>query len=595
MKRNVAGTRRLGPALIPWLLLLLHTPVLAAEIVECADPPTPATDPGAAVCAVEGSGSELLLVGDVLTPGVVYEGGGVRIDAGGTITCVGCECAGAPAATHVICPDAVVSPGLINAHDHVGWMHRAPWVASDEGVDPALRFEHRHDWRVGLREHPMVDPGAGNATLAEKTFGELRFVLGGATSTFGSGTTGGLLRNLDRDPGLGLAEAEYDTFPLGDASGSLLDGECGYPNPVVSIDPALGAYGPHVAEGVDTEARNEFLCLTGGRKDAVNPLDDRTALVHGIGLRAEDVQTMAERGMALIWSPRSNLSLYGDTASVTLMDALGVPIALGTDWIVSGSMNVLRELACADEFNATHLGGYFEDEALWRMATVGAAEALGADAAIGVLETGTTADVAVFEKSGRDAHRAILEAGPGEVALVLRAGRALSGNTAVVAALEAGCDEIGDVCGRDKRVCFAYAAGTTWAALQADVGMPAYPPFACDVPEDEPSCTPLRTLAPDSVDGSGLYDGTTAADDPDGDGLADTEDNCPDVFNPIRPVDLGVQADFDLDGVGDACDTTPVPEPGPWAMLAVGTTVLGLALRTRAASRARPSADRAAC
>ena len=34
---------------------------------------------------------------------------------------------------------------------------------------------------------------------------------------------------------------------------------------------------------------------------------------------------------------------------------LGVTIALGTDWMPTGSMNELRELACADSFNATYL------------------------------------------------------------------------------------------------------------------------------------------------------------------------------------------------------------------------------------------------
>jgi hypothetical protein len=35
-------------------------------------------------------------------------------------------------------------------------------------------------------------------------------------------------------------------------------------------------------------------------------------------------------------------------------------------------------------------------------------------------------------------------------------------------------------------------------------------------------------------------------------------DNCPHVFNPIRPVDNGVQGDLDGDSVGDACDPCPL-------------------------------------
>ncbi|MFU8806854.1 MAG: thrombospondin type 3 repeat-containing protein, partial [Bradymonadaceae bacterium] len=46
--------------------------------------------------------------------------------------------------------------------------------------------------------------------------------------------------------------------------------------------------------------------------------------------------------------------------------------------------------------------------------------------------------------------------------------------------------------------------------------------------------------------------------DSDGDGIPDVIDNCPFVFNPIRPMDGGVQPDFDGDGIGDACDPCPL-------------------------------------
>jgi hypothetical protein len=50
----------------------------------------------------------------------------------------------------------------------------------------------------------------------------------------------------------------------------------------------------------------------------------------------------------------------------------------------------------------------------------------------------------------------------------------------------------------------------------------------------------------------------SVADDMDGDGIADADDNCPAVHNPIRPVDNGVQGDVDQDNVGDACDPCPL-------------------------------------
>jgi hypothetical protein len=77
---------------------------------------------------------------------------------------------------------------------------------------------------------------------------------------------------------------------------------------------------------------------------------------------------------------------------------------------------------------------------------------------------------------------------------------------------------------------------------------------------------PVRTV---SVDGSSVYDAAAAQQD-DGDGIPSALDNCPEVFNPIRPLDQGQQADADADGQGDACDPCPLdantsdcPAPDP--------------------------------
>jgi hypothetical protein len=104
-------------------------------------------------------------------------------------------------------------------------------------------------------------------------------------------------------------------------------------------------------------------------------------------------------------------------------------------------------------------------------------------------------------------------------------------------------------------VCATSEAGKAYSAL-ADANAKALPAFFCDAtPPGEPTCTPKR---PKAVDGSTIYDGTIKADDSDGDGIANSADNCPTVFNPIRPLDHGAQADSDGDGIGDACDPCPL-------------------------------------
>ena len=523
-------------------------------IVTCEGAPT-ATP--ADTCEVTAGDGRILIVGEVLTPGTVYENGGVLLDAGGAISCVGCECFDqAAGATAVVCPDAVVSAGLINAHDHVGWMNGTPWVAAQNNVDPALRWEHRNDWRTGANGHPEIDVDGGGANDDEKAFGELRFSLSGATGIFGSGDLSGILRDLDNtgdgDNGLGDPGAKYETFPLGDTSGTQQADGCSAYNVTDAAAGFYDSHAPHVAEGIDQVSRNEFRCLTGMGDGSKSVLDERSAIIHGVGLTPDEVAVVAGSGMRLIWSPRSNIALYGETAPVTVYHSLGVSIGLGTDWIPSGSMNMLRELACAASFSDNQLGGYFSDHQLWQMATVGSARALAFDDVTGVLAAGYAGDIAVFAKNGRDNYSAVVDANVEDVALVLRGGLVLNGDEATVNALEQGCDSL-DVCGVQKAACTTRDTGQSLAAIQA-AAAGGYDLFFCGEPADEPSCLPARTLQNDSVAGSNNYSGMTAMDDPDGDGLPDGMDNCPTVFNPIRPVDGGAQGDADADGQGDACD-----------------------------------------
>ncbi len=534
------------------------------EVEVCTGTPAPTKAPGAEGCSVEKTGTKgTLVVGDLLLPGgKVIAGGGVIIEAG-KITCVGCDCATkATDHTWVLCPEAVVSPGLIDAHNHVGWLNGRPWVPKEAGVDPALRWEHRHDWRKGKGGNPKVTVSGGGASTDEKAFGELRYILTGGTAIFGSGDLSGLMRDLDATGsgknGLDQPGALYDTFPLSDSGGTKLDAGCAYdksPSPTTK-----DAWAPHVSEGIDLAARNEFLCLSGqqtGGKDAIN---GHIALIHGVGLTGTDFGLLAAKGGKLIWSPRSNVSLYGDTARVTMAHKMGVSIGLGVDWLPSGSMNMVRELSCAAYLNQYHFNGYFQDWQLWEMATIGAARALAMDDAMGVLKVGHAGDIAVFHRAAGVYHRAIIDSKPNDTLLVMRGGVVLAGSEALVTKLDASCESLGDVCGAKKAVCVKSSIGKTWAELKSAIGTPKYPLFACDVPKDEPSCVPARSLKDDSVNGSNNYSNAANKSDPndtDGDGIANDKDICPTIFNPIRPLDGGKQADSDGDGVGDACDVCP--------------------------------------
>jgi hypothetical protein len=236
------------------------------------------------------------------------------------------------------------------------------------------------------------------------------------------------------------------------------------------------------------------------------------------------------------------------TAQVQIFHRLGGTIALGTDWTYSGSANMTRELACADDYNRDQLSGYFNDRQLFEMATKNAAIATATDSLIGTLEVGKLADIAIYGGSERY-YRALIGAENKNVSLVVSAGDPLYGDGALMTALGKSCDAV-DVCGSAKAVCAAQEFGSTYINIQNAVSG-AYPAFFCGAPSSEPTCVPIRT---------GEFPGIASATDADGDGINDQDDNCVNVFNPIRPIDLGVQPDGDADGQGDACDETPLPD-----------------------------------
>ena len=127
-----------------------------------------------------------LFTGMVLKDGETLQGGQVLVDDKGVIQCSACDCsatAGAAEATVVSCPEGVISPGLINAHDHITYQG-APYARTAE------RYEHRHDWRTGHTTATRELP-ADNATNDSIRWGELRQVMAGTTSVAGSGGQAG--------------------------------------------------------------------------------------------------------------------------------------------------------------------------------------------------------------------------------------------------------------------------------------------------------------------------------------------------------------------------------------------------------------------
>ncbi len=524
---------------------------------------------GTNTCEKTGTGSTIVLKGDVLALDKTYKGGMVVV-SGGKIQYVGCaqnNTVDISKATVITCPDSVISPSFINGHDHITYSNSKPGSWGNE------RFDHRHDWRTGANGHKKV-PGPGTS---DNMVTEVRALMAGTTSIFGSvGNNGpdfaGLVRNLDNDS-INSITSVYDTFPLSDSKGALATSGCSsysLSSKAKKFNDSC-PYGPHIAEGINQEALNEIRCLSSASTGIKDLFKSKMAVIHGIAATPDYIAQMAENGTKLIWSPRTNISLYGDTARVTMFDRMGVTIGLGTDWIYSGSANMLREMACIDNLNRNYFSSYFSDYQLWKMPTFNNALAFGLEKTLGQLKEGYLADIAVFKTTKtKQLYRAVIDASSEDVLLVMINGKLAYGDANL---MDKG-DAV-DVCGVAKKIDMtangAVASGVTFASVQKKA---AYDLYFCSgvTPKNEPSCTPQRTRVEDTTNqNTTLYDGDFSdTNDADGDGIPDADDNCPYIFNPIRPQDTDrKQADYDGDGLGDVCDPYPTCKSNDEACAAI--------------------------
>src|SRR5947208_17135883 len=97
----------------------------------------------------------------------------------------------------------------------------------------------------------------------------------------------------------------------------------------------------HLAEGLDTDdrSRNEFNILK-----QKGLFTGQTAIIHGTAFREADFKEMAQVGAKLIWSPQSNLVLYGKTTNIRLALQQGVWSRWGWIGIPAGATTYLTNL-----------------------------------------------------------------------------------------------------------------------------------------------------------------------------------------------------------------------------------------------------------
>ena len=378
----------------------------------------------------------LIVAADVLLPDGHRADYGVHIRFNGRIGAVadfGTVREAYPAAAALDCRgSAVLSPGFVNAHEHPAYSYAFP----DASLNPD--YTHRDEWRLGVGGMPPLpqpeplffDQGDPRSTAALIAM-ELRHLLGGATAIAGTGGVPGVIRNINRhvrqgDPDLYDAEADVSTFPFSPRVVEDLQDECAggpaYRFPTTGDGLAHMAYVAHVGEGrfSSCAARAEVARYL----ERAERRDRRYALVHGVATDRADYAAMREFDVTLVWSPRSNLALYGETVDIAGALEHDVRVALSTDWSPSGSFNMREEATCARRV-AEEADAALSAEALWRMATVNGAYALGVEDQFGAIEPGLRADLMLIEYAGGDPHDAVLTATDEKVLATWIDGRAI--------------------------------------------------------------------------------------------------------------------------------------------------------------------------
>jgi cytosine/adenosine deaminase-related metal-dependent hydrolase len=493
--------------------------------------------------AATGSGDLVALSGVVLLPDGPEAGLVVYSRSTGKITCAGgsCDSSGAD----VVCTEGVISAGLINPHDHLQYNVLAPW--QHDGL-----YADRYEWRADdaywdYRE--AYDNIEDELECEIMKWAELRHLVGGTTAAVGSSgdsCINVLVRNLDEDDsasGISGYELYYSSSTVTDSFDEN-DGE-DYSDDLASG--STDAIACHVAEAVGGVGREEIEHMFD-----IGMAGDGEAFVHATDATTEQLARMRAEGTAIIWSPRSNLDLYAGTTLADVAARLNVPVAIGTDWSWSGSENLPTELSCAWDYLGAR-GSELGDSDVYAMATSSAAQVLGLDGVLGSLDVGFEADIAVYTYSSQP-YRAVIEAGPEDVRLVVLDGHGLYGVADMVATVAENPDwcESVTACSAERSLCVQAAisgddgqtyddlesilsAGLAETSMSSDLAYAGelFPLWVCE--DTRPSCDPR----------------VTASGDTDGDGVADASDLCVDAWDPT-------QDDHDGDGEGDACDPCPL-------------------------------------
>ena len=131
-------------------------------------------------------------------------------------------------------------------------------------------------------------------------------------------------------------------------------------------------------------------------------VNDRLIAVHMTALTDAEIALCAERGVSVAHCPESNLKLASGFCPVEALRRAGVNVALGTDGCASNNdLDMFGEMRTAALLGKGVAGDAAAVDAAYalRMATLNGARALGLDALVGSIEPGKRADLVLVDCS----------------------------------------------------------------------------------------------------------------------------------------------------------------------------------------------------
>ena len=343
----------------------------------------------------------------------------------------------------VIETDGTIYPGLIDLHNHMHYNHIPLWDftvhLSDSQKSEEGGYTNRYQWGNNWDYGPSItwmktnvqSSSRWDMTSQQMKFAEVQSVAGGVTAVQGSPSSGTdawdsmLSRNVE------LYNFGQDGMSTCAVCGAADDDYSGSHLISQNESGSLNAWFVHLAEGVDSSSKAEFDSLY--EKGLIM---DETVVIHGTALDESQFEKMAEKGAGLVWSPISNLLLYGDTTDVVAADNAGVTISLAPDWGPSGSKSNLHELKTADLWNRDILGGHFSDYELAQMVTSNAAEISNWGEFVGQIQVGMYADLVVLDTFHENPYRNLIEAIDRDVRLTIVQGKAVFGDVDLMTSLQ---------------------------------------------------------------------------------------------------------------------------------------------------------------